>query len=409
MIDLIVIALQNAFILYGDFDEDDFELDGLNYAYHCGEAAGIAAAAGLFGVKALEMCDDISDAYEDADLNFMRYILNEASERPDSNNEHYARTRDPEIFALEYGAALAEALRAKEEGDLERYSLMIGLTVGLMFRHQDHDESGPGEVRAKIITGYETDADELLQQAHGTLGFAARMTDPMGFIGQEAAARHYEEHVRTMRWIQNFGLREARSKNETAAIPNSMSINYQLTQQSDDQEMENPPRPIDHCYWVVPGKLLAGEYPRNIDEPSSREKLCQLTDAGVSAFIDLTDPSTTDHHLKPYAHLLNGQSHQRFAIRDLSVPSSPELTKAALDAIDAHIAAGETVYVHCWGGVGRTGTIIGCWLSRHHEPGQAALARLQELWQENPKSRTRRSPETGEQVQYVLDWNETDA
>ncbi|MXZ90741.1 MAG: hypothetical protein F4W95_05350 [Chloroflexi bacterium] len=173
--------------------------------------------------------------------------------------------------------------------------------------------------------------------------------------------------------------------------------------------MENPPRPIDHCYWVLPGKLLAGEYPRNIDEPSSREKLRKLTDAGVSAFIDLTDPSATDHHLKPYADLLNGHSHQRFPIRDLSVPSSPELTKATLDAIDAHIAAGETVYVHCWGGVGRTGTVIGCWLARHHEPGQAALDRLTELWQQNPKSRSRRSPETGEQVQYVLNWNESDA
>ena len=117
------------------------------------------------------------------------------------------------------------------------------------------------------------------------------------------------------------------------------------------REPENhPPLPIPHCYWVIPGKLLAGDYPRTPDEASSREKLKQLTDAGVSAFIDLTDPATpatTDGHLKPYAHLLDGPSHQRFAIRDLSVPASPELTKQALDAIDALLAAGKTVYVHC--------------------------------------------------------------
>ncbi len=84
-----------------------------------------------------------------------------------------------------------------------------------------------------------------------------------------------------------------------------------------------------------------------------------------------------------------------------------ELTKAALGAIDGHLAAGRTVYVHCWGGVGRTGTIIGCWLARRHEPGQAALDRLKELWRENPKSRQgRRSPETDGQEQYVREWYE---
>ena len=170
----------------------------------------------------------------------------------------------------------------------------------------------------------------------------------------------------------------------------------------------NPPRPIEHCYWVptgemFPGKLLAGEYPRNLDEASSRVKLAQLADAGVTAFIDLTE---ADEWLEPYAQLLDGPSHERFAICDVSVPASPELTTAALDAIDHHLAAGRTVYVHCWGGVGRTGTIIGCWLARHGAPGDAALERLEELWQGNPKSRTRQSPETEAQREYVRDWRE---
>ena len=416
MIDQIVTALDYAFVLFhdNDHDEDEAELDELNYAYHCGEAAGIAAAAGVFGVKALEMCDDISDAYENCDLKFMRYILQEASQRPDSNNEHYARTRDNEIYALEYGAALQEAIRAKQDGDLERYSLMTGFTVGLMFRYQDQDY-GPGEVRAKIITGYDTDSNEMLQQAQGTLAAGARISDPMGFIGKEAAARHYEEHMRTMRWVQNFGLREARSTDEQVASPSSLTINYHLTQQADDNHQteivtEPPPRPIEMCYWVIPGKFLAGEYPRNLDEASSKEKLQRLTDAGVSVFIDLTNPDTTDRHLKPYKQLLNGKAtHQPFPIDDLNVPASPVFTRKVLDTIDAHLDAGDTVYVHCWGGVGRTGTIIGCWLARHYEPGQAALDQLNELWQENPKSQSRCSPETAEQAQYVRDWNENPA
>ena len=178
-----------------------------------------------------------------------------------------------------------------------------------------------------------------------------------------------------------------------------------------NEHNETTPLPIPHCYWVIPGRLLAGDYPRTLEEEESREKLAKLTDAGVSAFIDLTEPDEPTNFrepMKPYAHLLNGPSHQRFAIRDMNVPDSPELPKAALDAIDAHLAAGKTVYVHCWGGVGRTGTIIGCWLARHHEPGQAALDRLKELWEKNPKSQQPwiRSPETDAQIRYVREWDE---
>ena len=64
------------------------------------------------------------------------------------------------------------------------------------------------------------------------------------------------------------------------------------------QSNEHPPRPIPHCYWVVPGQLLAGEYPRNPDEQSSLEKLAKFTEAGVSAFIDLTEAG---EFLEPYA------------------------------------------------------------------------------------------------------------
>ena len=161
-----------------------------------------------------------------------------------------------------------------------------------------------------------------------------------------------------------------------------------------------PSRPIEHCYWVAPGKLLAGEYPRNDDEETSLTKISALIEAGVSAFIDLTE----ERELKPYAHLLGPASHQRFPIRDVSIPDSPEQTARILDAIDGHVGQGRIVYVHCWGGVGRTGVIIGCWLARHGDPGDTAIDRLHELWQACPKSARRRSPETDEQREYIRRW-----
>ena len=161
-------------------------------------------------------------------------------------------------------------------------------------------------------------------------------------------------------------------------------------------------QPIKHCYWVVPGKLLAGEYPRNEDQASSVEKLQALERSGVSAFIDLTEEGELDS----YAEMLQAATHHRFPIHDVSIPDSPETTKTILDTIDQLISQGKTVYVHCWGGVGRTGLIIGCWLARHGEGGKAAFNQLQQLWRKCPKSAYRNSPETEDQKHYILNWQE---
>jgi protein-tyrosine phosphatase len=160
-------------------------------------------------------------------------------------------------------------------------------------------------------------------------------------------------------------------------------------------------------YQVLDNRFLAGEYPRNPDEKSSYEKIESLVNAGVSAFIDLTE----EHEgLEPYAYLLDkfeDVSHQRFPIRDMSTPATKEMTSGILDTLDKHIQDQRIVYLHCWGGIGRTGVIVGCWLARHGWHGKSALLRLQELWQQSPKSAYCSTPQTIEQVQYIVNWEET--
>lgn len=167
-----------------------------------------------------------------------------------------------------------------------------------------------------------------------------------------------------------------------------------------------PEKPIEHCYWVIPGKILAGEYPRDLDDESSAEKMRALTEAGVAAFIDLTAPGDT---LFPYDEWLGDAERRSFPIDDMDIPQSPEQTAAILDLIDDNMENGKTTYIHCWGGIGRTGVIVGCWLARHGRGGQAALDELSRLWADNPKSAWTPSPQTPEQCDYVTNWKGMDA
>jgi ADP-ribosyl-[dinitrogen reductase] hydrolase len=165
------------------------------------------------------------------------------------------------------------------------------------------------------------------------------------------------------------------------------------------------PVPLLNSYWVVPGKLLAGEYPREKEVAASRGRLGALIGVGITRFIDLT---TSADRLEPYEELLENVSngHARrysFGIKDMSVPSTPQLMSAILDRIDSELQAGASVYVHCWGGIGRTGTVIGCWLKRHGRND------LPELWKTCPKSSIYPdSPQTDEQLSYIAGWKETE-
>ena len=177
----------------------------------------------------------------------------------------------------------------------------------------------------------------------------------------------------------------------------------------------NPPdRPSSNSYWVVPSRFAAGEYPGSWRPAEAEAKLKALLEAGVDHFIDLTQ----SRELRPYSEIAEQQAqrlgrtvgYKRHSIVDASVPRSPEDMAAILDAIDNALDAGKTVYVHCWGGVGRTGTVVGCWLARHGHSGEEALQQIAEWWQGVEKASWHpRSPETPEQLAYVRNWSEPDA
>lgn len=171
---------------------------------------------------------------------------------------------------------------------------------------------------------------------------------------------------------------------------------------------------MENSYWIRPGRFAAGEYPGHWDPAWATDKVRTLLDAGIEHFIDLTESG----ELEPYSGLVAKEARrrgrvigwERHPIVDLSVPSSPVHMIKILDAIDAALSDGKTVYVHCWGGVGRTGSTVGCWLVRHGHSGDEALHQIAEWWQGMEKIYYHpRSPETREQREYVRSWTEPSA
>jgi atypical dual specificity phosphatase len=119
--------------------------------------------------------------------------------------------------------------------------------------------------------------------------------------------------------------------------------------------------------WLVPGRLLACAYPR------SERALALLSHHEITVLINLHERSHDPVRLARY-----GLREHHFPIVDFGVPSPSQLAET-LATITAAIADGERVAVHCGGGLGRTGTVMACYLVQQGAEPQAAIDRIRQL------------------------------
>jgi len=169
---------------------------------------------------------------------------------------------------------------------------------------------------------------------------------------------------------------------------------------------------IPQHYSIEPNRLYAGEYPGDRNPNIARSKILSLVNLGISTFIDLT---SSHDQMEPYENVLadlekeTGRRLRRISlpVPDMRVPDSAETMETIMKEVRDSLVSDPAVYIHCWGGIGRTGTVVGCWLRECGLEAEDALKRVQQLYSNHmPKVLIHpESPQTREQKDYIRNWN----
>ena len=147
---------------------------------------------------------------------------------------------------------------------------------------------------------------------------------------------------------------------------------------------QRPNGPRGFCNWLIPGRIMIGQYPGKTPEKYSASKResknhidKMVQDANIRVFCCLQDeiPPQDDFatwnffngNYKDFSHYgtiaknaLSSSSEEitflHTGITDLSTPDSSSLNLLLCQILD-EVLNERNVYIHCWGGRGRAGTI----------------------------------------------------
>lgn len=196
--------------------------------------------------------------------------------------------------------------------------------------------------------------------------------------------------------------------------------------------------PTPWCNYVIQGRVLAGAFPAVVHDADTHDLLRSILKTGVNTFVCLQaefNPMVsemswkTGKTLRPYIKdaqkmimaakqaretgdtagkedLLNIYQNKLDLLHLPIVDGSIANDKAISDLADdccQRILNGERLYIHCWGGHGRTGSLVALILSRLYGlSGLDALHYTQKMHDVRVSSQNTASPQTRSQILQVL-------
>jgi len=126
----------------------------------------------------------------------------------------------------------------------------------------------------------------------------------------------------------------------------------------------------DNFSWLIENKLAGSAIPTSIDEVQ------WAIEQGVKSIVTIREDPLNDDWVKDVNYL-------HVSSNDMGVPEFADLTYA-IDFIHRRITNNEPVMVHCLAGMGRTGTILACYLVKYQN--LSADDAIQKVREERPGS-----------------------
>jgi atypical dual specificity phosphatase len=138
--------------------------------------------------------------------------------------------------------------------------------------------------------------------------------------------------------------------------------------------------------FVIPGQLAGMGQPGGLGSYLQAD-LARLREAGIGAMVSLTPEPP-----EPKAVAAAGLTLLHLPIEDFGIPTDEQIDRLVAFAGE-QIAAGQAVVVHCGAGMGRTGTVLACYLVHLGEGADEAIDSIRRI---RPGS-----IETAEQAEFV--------
>ncbi len=157
--------------------------------------------------------------------------------------------------------------------------------------------------------------------------------------------------------------------------------------------------PTEESNWLIPEHLMVGACPLTVEEAED------IAREGVNLFVCLLDRDDFSSHLsrKKYKSLIRSAGGEMIfqPIADGGITTDRKAFSIARKIFRA-LNRGDVVYLHCWGGHGRAGTIGAMVLGLEYRvPFEEVIEFLQKAHQTRAEGGHHPTPQTEDQIYQV--------